>query len=77
VWVRLFRQQLPLIGRDPHIIPLTLPSHSSLFTSTYPFANGIEENGERAPAGLVTLTSTLRTHGYQAAAFVGSIQLHR
>src|ERR1035438_6547513 len=27
-------------------IPLTLPSHTSLFTSTYPFENGIEENGE-------------------------------
>jgi len=26
-------------------IPLTLPSHTSLLTSTYPFANHIEENG--------------------------------
>jgi choline-sulfatase len=58
-------------------IPLTLPSHTSLFTSTYPFANGVEENGERVPPGLVTLASTLRAHGYQTAAFVGSILLHR
>jgi arylsulfatase A-like enzyme len=58
-------------------IPLTLPSHTSLFTSTYPFANGVEENGERVPAGLVTLAATLRAHGYQTAAFVGSILLHR
>jgi choline-sulfatase len=58
-------------------IPLTLPSHTSLFTSTYPFANGVEENGERVPSGLVTLASTLRAHGYQTAAFVGSILLHR
>lgn len=58
-------------------IPLTLPSHTSLFTSTYPFANGIEENGERVPAGMVTLAAVLRAHGYQTAAFVGSILLHR
>ncbi len=58
-------------------IPLTLPSHTSLFTSTYPFANGIEENGERVPASAVTLATVLREHGYQTAAFVGSILLHR
>jgi choline-sulfatase len=58
-------------------IPLTLPSHTSLFTSTYPFANGIEENGERVPAGMVTLAATLEAQGYQTAAFVGSILLDR
>jgi choline-sulfatase len=58
-------------------IPLTLPSHTSLFTSTYPFANGIEENGQRVPPNAVTLATILRAHGYQTAAFVGSILLHR
>ena len=29
--------------------PLTLPSHTSLFTSTYPFENGIQENAEQVP----------------------------
>jgi len=58
-------------------IPLTLPSHTSLFTSTYPFANGIEENGQRLPDGAVTLASVLRAHGYQTAAFVGSVLLDR
>jgi choline-sulfatase len=58
-------------------IPLTLPSHTSLFTSTYPFANGIEENGERVPAGAVTLATVLGAHGYHTAAFVGSILLDR
>jgi choline-sulfatase len=56
-------------------IPLTLPSHTSLFTSTYPFANGIEENTQRVPAGVVTLATVLRAHGYQTAAFIGSILL--
>src|ERR1022692_800671 len=46
-------------------IPLTLPSHTSLFTSTYPFENGIEENGEVVPAAPVTLASVLESHGYQ------------
>jgi TolA-binding protein len=58
-------------------IPLTLPSHTSLFTSTYPFANGIEENGERVPAGAVTLATVLRAHGYRTAAFIGSVLLDR
>jgi choline-sulfatase len=58
-------------------IPLTLPSHLSLFTSTYPFANQIEENAERVPEGVVTLASVLRSHGYQTAAFVGCVFLER
>lgn len=53
-------------------VPLTLPSHTSLFTSTYPFENGVEENGERVPAGVVTLASVLQARGYKTAAFIGS-----
>jgi choline-sulfatase len=58
-------------------IPLTLPSHTSLFTSTFPFENRIEENGERVPPGVVTLASVLRSHGYKTAAFIGSDFLAR
>jgi choline-sulfatase len=58
-------------------IPLTLPSHTSLFTSTYPFQNQIEENAERVPAGMVTLASVLRSRGYKTAAFIGSVFLER
>jgi arylsulfatase A-like enzyme len=58
-------------------IPLTLPSHTSLFTSTYPFENGIEENGEVVPASAVTLASVLESHGYKTAAFIGSSLLNR
>src|SRR3984885_12438588 len=56
-------------------IPLTLPSHTSLFTSTYPFENQIEENAERVPAAAVTLASVLRSQGYKTAAFIGSVFL--
>jgi len=58
-------------------IPLTLPSHTSLFTSMYPFATRVEENTERVPAGLVTLASILRSRGYKTAAFIGASLLDR
>jgi arylsulfatase A-like enzyme len=32
----------------------------------------VEENGERVPAGLVTLASVLQARGYKTAAFIGS-----
>jgi arylsulfatase A-like enzyme len=57
--------------------PLTLPSHTSLFTSTYPFENGIQENAELVPAGAVTLAGVLKSHGYKTAAFIGSVFLER
>lgn len=58
-------------------LPLTLPSHTSLFTSTYPFQNGIEENGQIVPASAVTLASVLQAHGYKTGAFIGSALLGR
>lgn len=56
-------------------VPLTLPSHVSLFTSTYPFYNGIEDNGEKLPPQTVTLATVLKSRGYQTAAFVGGFVL--
>jgi len=58
-------------------VPLTLPSHVSLLTSTYPFANGIEDNGEQLPPDAVTLASVLKSQGYRTAAFVGGFVLDR
>lgn len=58
-------------------IPLTLPSHASLLTSTYPFAGHIEENGAILAPGAVTLATTLRSQGYRTGAFIGSIALDR
>ncbi len=72
-----FAQQGTVFTQMESQIPLTLPSHTSLFTSTYPFENGIEENAEIVPAGVVTLASVLRSHGYKTAAFVGSNILDR
>jgi choline-sulfatase len=58
-------------------VPLTLPSHVSLLTSTYPFANGIEDNGERLAPNAVTLARVLKSQGYRTAAFVGGFVLDR
>jgi choline-sulfatase len=66
-----------LYGNIEAQVPLTLPSHTSLFTSTYPFENFIQENAEHVPNGTVTLASVLKSHGYQTAAFIGSVFLER
>ena len=57
--------------------PITLPSHVSLFTSTYPFANGIRENAQVLPPGAVTLATVLAAQGYNTAAFIGGYSLER
>ena len=57
--------------------PITLPSHVSLFTSTYPFANGVRENAEALPPGAVTLATVLAARGYKTAAFIGGFTLAR
>jgi hypothetical protein len=57
--------------------PLTLPSHASLFTSTYPYQNRIQENAEPVPAGAVTLAGILKQNGYRTGAFIGSVFLER
>lgn len=58
-------------------VPLTLPSHVSLLTSTYPFSNGVEDNGGILAQGAVTLASLLRFRGYRTAAFIGGFPLDR
>jgi arylsulfatase A-like enzyme/Flp pilus assembly protein TadD len=52
-------------------VPLTFPSHVSLFTATYPFFNGIEDNGEILRPHAVTLAMLLKSHGYHTGAVVG------
>ena len=54
-----------------------MPSHTALFTSTYPFSTRVEENAERVPQSLTTLASVLQARGYKTAAFIGSSMLDR
>jgi choline-sulfatase len=72
-----FAERGTLFAHADSQIPLTLPSHTSLLTSTYPFQNRIEENAERVSPGAVTLASVLKSHGYKTAAFVASVFLER
>lgn len=58
-------------------VPLTLPSHTCLLTSTYPFSNGVEDNGQVVPPHTITLATILKSHGYHTAAFIGGFVLDR
>ena len=42
------------------MVPLTLPSHVAMLTSTFPFVSGVEDNGDRLAPGAVTLAARLR-----------------
>jgi Flp pilus assembly protein TadD len=52
--------------------PLTLPSHGSILTGTYPTYHGVRDNARfRLPEEMETLAEILKADGYQTAAFVG------
>ena len=57
-------------------VPITLPSHLSILTGTYPAYHGVHENaGFYVAPELVTLPEVLHREGYATAAFVGSFPL--
>jgi arylsulfatase A-like enzyme len=54
-------------------VPLTLPSHASLFTGLHPPRLGVRDNaGAPLSAGFTTLAEILRERGLATAAFVAS-----
>lgn len=53
----------------------TLPSHASLFTSTYPSQHGLHGDAV-LPAELTTVAEQLRDHGYRTAALTEGGYLH-
>ncbi|HKW98518.1 MAG TPA: sulfatase-like hydrolase/transferase [Bryobacteraceae bacterium] len=59
------------------LVPLTLPSHVALLTSTYPFVNGVQDNGVPLGPAVATLATVLKNHGYRTAAFIGGFPLDR
>jgi len=57
-------------------VPLTLPSHSALFTGRYPIANNVRNNGNYfLPAGETTLAEVLRGRGYDTRAVIAAFVL--
>ena len=56
--------------------PLTLPSHTSLFTGTYPVFHGVRDNGNYVvPAELTTMAELFSEAGYRTGGFVGAFVL--
>jgi arylsulfatase A-like enzyme len=56
-------------------VPLTLPSHTTIFTGTYPVYNGVTFNTSQVPDGLTTVAEVLKENGYATAAFIGGFPL--
>ncbi|PYX86015.1 MAG: hypothetical protein DMG68_16630 [Acidobacteria bacterium] len=57
-------------------VPITLPSHTVIFTGTYPTLNGMHDfSGNRLGAQPPTLASTLKENGYATGAVVASAVL--
>lgn len=58
--------------------PITMPSHSSIFTGLYPPAHGVRDNGTYVlPADANTLAERLRARGYATHATVSALVLNR
>jgi arylsulfatase A-like enzyme/Flp pilus assembly protein TadD len=55
--------------------PLTLPSHASLLTGSYPTHTGVHDNGTFQLGAMPTLATTLKAAGYRTAGFVGAFVL--
>jgi len=56
--------------------PLTLPSHSSIFTGTYPFYHGVRDNGGfYLEQDKVTFAEVLKENGWATSAFIGAFVL--
>src|SRR5215468_331593 len=55
---------------------VTLPSHANILSGRYPFEHRIRDNaGFRLPAGMETLATILKRHGYRTGAFVSAFPL--
>lgn len=55
--------------------PLTVVSHATLLSGTYPQTHGATQLGSPLPGNLPFVPDILHSHGYRTAAFVGSIEL--
>ncbi|HUP65931.1 MAG TPA: sulfatase-like hydrolase/transferase [Thermoanaerobaculia bacterium] len=73
-----FREDSVLFRRAYANVPVTLPSHASIFTGQLPHRHGVRDNiGYSLRADTPTLASILRARGYQTGAAVSSFVLRR
>lgn len=62
-----------LFARTTSHLPITLPSHTTILTGSYPMAHGVRDNGYFVvPDRVTTLAEILAEHGYRTGASVGS-----
>ncbi len=65
-----------LFRRAYSVTPLTLPSHTSLFSGAYPPHHGVRDNGGfTVPDELTTLAEIFSADGYDTAAFIAAFVL--
>jgi choline-sulfatase len=64
-----------LFSRAYAQVPLTLPSHYSILSGTFPFYHGVRDNSVSRHNGPPLVSEALRRNGYRTAAFVGSFIL--
>jgi len=57
------------------VVPTTLPSHTSLFTGTFPHRHGTPQNGFVVNSDNLMLTEQLKSAGFLTAGFIGSFAL--
>ncbi len=71
-----FRRDAVLFENAYSHVPLTLPSHATIFTGLLPPQNGVRDNlGYALSAGPPTLAAYLKARGYATGAAVSSIVL--
>jgi arylsulfatase A-like enzyme/Flp pilus assembly protein TadD len=69
---RLAREGLRFERAYAHV-PVTLPSHTTIMTGSYPMTNGVRDNGSfRFDGKRPTLAGALKAAGYRTGAFVGA-----
>jgi arylsulfatase A-like enzyme/Tfp pilus assembly protein PilF len=57
-------------------VPLTLPSHTSIFSGLYPIHHGVRNNGTfQVPDRIDTMAELLRQKGFSTAAVIGAFVL--
>jgi len=73
-----FRNDAILFERAFSHVPLTLPSHTTMFTGRLPFENGVRDNiGFHLDPKVPTLASLLKGNGYATGAAVSAFVLRR
>lgn len=73
-----FRADAILFERAYSHVPLTLPSHTTMFTGSLPAVNGVRDNlGFRLARNVPTLPELLKKNGYATGAAVSAFVLRR